>query len=155
MAERAYLTISGQKQGNMKGSVTVKGHAGKIEVTAWTFGGELGGGNSGASSAGNFFLAKTVDSSSPQLFEMLFALEPVSSFLLEALGVDQKTGALTVEQSWKLTGARMASIRQSGAGGGSTVPDQEELTFAFSEATYTDLPSGTSRTFAGSLSGTS
>src|SRR2546423_14339596 len=87
-ALNAYLTLKGQKQGDIKGSVTQKGREGKIMVIAVSH--EIisprdpqSGLPTGKRMHKPFVITKELDKSSPLLYNALTSNEKITSFKLE------------------------------------------------------------------------
>ena len=119
MALNAYLHMKGQKQGEIKGSVTQKGRENKIMVIATNH--EIVSPRDAASGLPTgkrmhkpFVITKELDKSSPLLYQMLCTNENVSEWELQfwtpqmkaATGSGMETQHFTV----KLTNANIASI---------------------------------------------
>jgi type VI secretion system secreted protein Hcp len=88
MALNAYLKLKGQKQGDIKGSVTQKGREGKILVIAAEH--EVlsprdasSGLASGKRTHKPFVITKELDKSSPLLYQMLVSNEPIVEWELQ------------------------------------------------------------------------
>ncbi len=119
MALNAYLKLKGQKQGDIKGSVTQKGREGSIMVIAVSH--EVVSPRDAASGLPTgkrqhkpFVITKELDKSSPLLYNALCNNENISEWQLQfwspqlsaATGVGQEKQHFTV----KLTNANIASI---------------------------------------------
>lgn len=119
MALNAYLKLKGQKQGEIKGSVTQKGREGKIMVIAVSH--EIVSPRDAASGLPTgkrmhkpFVITKELDKSSPLLYNALVNNENISEWELQfwtpqlkaATGTGQEVQHYTV----KLTNANIASI---------------------------------------------
>jgi type VI secretion system secreted protein Hcp len=139
MAMSAFLILKGQKQGSIKGSVTQKGREGQIEIHSWTWNLDVptsGGLPTGQAVAGEFHLTKERDRSSPLLFTALAENENLTQWQLniwDAMIGPSGAGAEEITQVWKLTNARITSMRQSGLAPppSGSWGDPEELTFVF------------------------
>ncbi len=119
MALNAYLTLKGQKQGAIKGSVTQKGREGKIMVIAVSH--EIVSPRDAASGQATgkrqhkpFVITKELDKSSPILYNVLCTNENIIEFELQfwrpkatAAGSGQEVQNYTV----KLTNAKIADIQ--------------------------------------------
>jgi len=137
MAVGAYLRLKGQKQGLIKGSVTQKGREGLIEVHSWTWNLEsprdpASGLPTGKVVAGEFFITKEKDKSSPLLLTALANNENITEWELDLW--DPSTSGVEVNTfTWKLTNASISSIRTSGLAPppSGSWGDPEEITFTF------------------------
>ena len=120
MALNAYLTLKGQKQGAIKGSVTQKGKEGKIMVIAVSH--EIvsprdtaSGQATGKRQHKPFVITKELDQSSPKLYTTLCTNENITEFELQffapkataGTGVGTEVNHYTV----KLTNAHIVDIR--------------------------------------------
>jgi len=120
MALNAYLTLTGQKQGQIKGSVTQKGREGKIMVIAVNH--EIVSPRDAASGLPTgkrmhkpFVITKELDKSTPLLFNALVNNENITSWELQfftaqvraATGAGTETNHYTV----RLTNANIADIK--------------------------------------------
>jgi type VI secretion system secreted protein Hcp len=119
MALNAYLTLKGQKQGLVKGSVTQKGREGKImvisahhEVLSPTD--PASGFPTGKHMHKPFVIAKEVDKSSPILYDMLVNNENITEWELQCWTTLLRggSGSGTEKQHYtvKLTNARIIDI---------------------------------------------
>lgn len=143
MALNAYLKLKGQKTGEIKGDVTRKGQEGKIQIHSWRWDLEsprdpASGAATGQVVAGEFFVTKERDKASPLLFNALASNESMTEWELQLWTTSQVTGTETLHQTWRLTDASIASMRQHGlaptpAGGF----DGEEATFTFQKIELT------------------
>ena len=134
MATNAFLKLTGDNQGQIKGSVTQKGHEGEIQITSWTWGGER---DSGVATASEFHITKRRDASTPKLLNA-FADEETMTLWHLALYDPSQQGVETLTTTFELEDARLASFRQSGVDTGLTnPPDHDELTFTFSRIDVT------------------
>ncbi|HND28985.1 MAG TPA: type VI secretion system tube protein TssD, partial [Myxococcota bacterium] len=119
MALNAYLTLKGQKQGEVKGSVTQKGREGKINVIAVSHSivsprDPQSGLPTGQRQHKPFVITKELDKSSPILYNMLCTNENISEWTLQfwTPQVRAATGVATEVQHYtvRLTNANIASI---------------------------------------------
>jgi type VI secretion system secreted protein Hcp len=119
MALNAYLNLKGQKQGDIKGSVTQKGREGKIMVIA--VGHEIVSPRDSASGLPTgkrqhkpLVITKELDKSSPLLYNVLVNNENISEFNLEfwtpQLSAQTGVGAEKQHYTVKLWNANVASI---------------------------------------------
>lgn len=114
MALNAYLKLKGQKQGEIKGSVTQKGREGKIMVIAVSH--EIisprdhaSGLPTGKRQHKPFIITKELDKSSPLLYNVLVNNENVSEWELQ-FWQPSATGAEKQHYTIKLTNANIAGI---------------------------------------------
>jgi type VI secretion system secreted protein Hcp len=114
MALNAYLSLKGQKQGDIKGSVTQKGREGKIMVIAVNH--EIisprdpaSGLPTGKRMHKPFVITKEIDKSSPLLYNVLVNNENVSDWELN-FWRPSATGAEQQHYTIKLTNANIASV---------------------------------------------
>jgi len=119
MALNAYLKLKGQKQGEIKGSVTQKGREGKIMVIAAHH--EIVSPRDPASGLATgkhmhhpFVITKEVDKSSPLLYSALINNENIIEWELQfwrpGTAVASGVGAEKQHYTVKLTNARVADI---------------------------------------------
>ncbi len=114
MALNAYLKIKGQKQGEIKGSVTQKGREGKIAVIAVSH--EVISPRDAASGLPTgkrmhkpFVITKELDKSSPLLYNVLVNNENLTEWELQFFQ-PSATGTEKQHYTVKLTNANIASI---------------------------------------------
>ena len=144
MASNAFLKLTGQTQGAIKGSVTQKGHEGEIQVTSWSWGGER---DAGVASASEFHITKRRDAATPRLLNAFASEELMTNWQLALLDATVQ-GSETTTTTVALTGARLASIRQAGVDTGlANPPDHDELTFTFTQIDVTWVNGGITGTF--------
>ena len=119
MALTAYLKLKGQKQGDIKGSVTQKGREGKIAVVAARHGllsprDAASGQATGRRQHRAFMVTKELDAASPLLYALLVNNENIAEWELQCWAPQSKggAGAGTEVQHYtvKLTNANIASI---------------------------------------------
>lgn len=120
MALNAYLKLKGQKQGDIKGSVTQKGREGKIMVIAVSH--EIvsprdpaSGQATGKRQHKPFVITKQVDKSSPLLFNALVNNENITSWELQFFAPKTQgaggTGVEVNHYTIKLTNAQLVDIK--------------------------------------------
>jgi type VI secretion system secreted protein Hcp len=118
MALNAYLTLKGEKQGDIKGSVTQKGREGKIMVIAVEH--EIisprdpaSGLPTGKRMHKPFVITKELDKSSPLLYRALCTNERISGFELQFWAPAQNPSASNEVQRYtvKLSDASIGDIR--------------------------------------------
>lgn len=119
MALNAYLKLKGQKQGEIKGSVTQKGREGKIMVIAASHQvliphDEATGMLTGRRMHKPFIITKELDKSSPLLYNMLVTNENITDWELQfwTPNLRSSTGIGTEKQHYtvKLVNARIVDI---------------------------------------------
>ena len=119
MALEAYLSLTGQKQGPIKGSITQKGLEGSIGIIAAQHGivsprDPQSGLPTGQRMHKPFVLTKEIDRSTPLLYNVLVTNENISHWELKCFTSQGATpsGAGTVVQFYtvRLTNANIASI---------------------------------------------
>ncbi len=119
MALNAYLSLTGQKTGDIKGSVTQKGREGKIMVIAVSH--EIVSPRDPASGLPTgkrmhkpFVITKELDKSSPLLYNVLCNNENISKWQLKfwtpQIKAAQGTGAEVQHYTVELVNANIASI---------------------------------------------
>jgi type VI secretion system secreted protein Hcp len=132
MALNAYLTLKGQQQGTIAGSVTQKGKENSIQVFSYSFGSEASG---GPPNPGEFMVAIDADQSSPKILNAFVNQETITDFKLD-LYTTNNVGEEILEQGWEITNGKVASYR-SGAVIPSTTGPVNEVTFTFQKIDYT------------------
>jgi type VI secretion system secreted protein Hcp len=122
MALNAYMTIKGQKQGQINGSVTQKGREGMILIHSFSNSiisprDPQSGAPTGQRMHKPFFFLNEVDKSSPLLWNVLTTNENLTSVQIQfwAPGLAIGTGASLEKQIYTvtLTNASIASMEQS------------------------------------------
>ena len=120
MALTAYLKLKGQKQGDIKGSVTQKGREGKIAVVAARHGllsprDAASGLPTGRRQHRAFMVTKELDAASPLLYALLVNNENIPEWELQCWAPQNKggAGAGTEVQHYtvRLSNARLADIQ--------------------------------------------
>ena len=157
MALNAYLTLTGQKQGQIKGSVTQKGRKGMIEVIACSCEvisprDQASGLPTGKRMHKPIVITKEVDSALPLLWNALVNNENISAWQLKffssQIGNDRTT-ATAVEQNYytiDLVNASIASVSMRMAN--NKHPDlmkfkeYEEVAFVYQKITWTFVKGG-------------
>jgi len=114
MALNAYLRLKGQKQGEIKGSVTQKGREGRIMVIAVNHGllsprNAASGLPTGKHQHRQFVITKELDKSSPLLYTMLVTNENLVDWDLQ-FWQTAATGTEVNHYTVKLTNANITSI---------------------------------------------
>lgn len=115
MALNAYLTLKGQKQGQIKGSVTQKGREGSIAVYAVNHEvlspRDAGSGlATGKRQHKPIVITKEIDKASPLLFKALVTNETLTEAVLKFFA-PQANGTEANNYTIKLTNAAIASIQ--------------------------------------------
>ena len=150
MALNAYLKLKGQKQGELKGSVTQKGREGKIMIIAVSH--EITSPRDAASGLPTgkrmhkpFVVTKELDKSTPLLFNALVNNENVPEWELQFWQPSQ-TGAEKQHYTVKLVNANIASINFRMAN--NKHPDlmkfaeYEEIAFTYQKIIWTWIDGG-------------
>ena len=121
MALNAYLRLKGQKQGDIKGSVTQKGRADSIMVIAYEHGivsprDVASGLPTGKRQHKPLMIMKELDKSSPLLYQSLVTNENITEWKLEfwtpQLAARMGSGAEVQHYTIELMNANIASIEQ-------------------------------------------
>ena len=146
MAVTAYLTLKGQKQGEIHGSVTQKGRENSIQV--YSFDQEIAVPRDAASGLPTgkrqhkpLVIVKEIDKSSPPLWNALVTNENLIAWELKIW--QPAVGPTLVEKqiyTITLTNANVASIHQSLIGGDPTnskIPLCEEISFTYQKIQWT------------------
>ena len=150
MALNAYLRLKGQKQGDMKGSVTQKGREGKIAVIAVSH--EIVSPRDAASGLPTgkrmhkpFVITKELDQSSPLLYNALVNNENITDFELQ-FWRPAMTGAEEQYYTVRLTNANIATIdfRMLNTKNPDLVryAEYEEIAFTYQKITWTWMNGG-------------
>ena len=120
MALNAYLKLTGQKQGQIKGSVTQKGRENKIMVIAVNHevnAPVIAGASHGVSKIQHhpFIITKELDKSSPLLYSAMIRNENMTEFILEFWTANATasagTGTEVQHYTVKLSNARIIDIK--------------------------------------------
>ena len=157
MALTAYLKLKGQKQGDIKGSVTQKGREGKIAVVAARHGvmsprDAASGLPTGRRQHRAFMLTKELDAASPLLYALLINNENIPEWELQCWAPQLKAGAGAGSEvqhyTVRLTNARLADIQFVMADNRdpalAKLAASEELYFAYSKIEWTWTAGGIS-----------
>jgi len=156
MALNAYLHLKGQKQGQIKGSVTQKGREGAIEVNAFTH--ELvsprdatSGLPSGRRIHKPLVITKELDKSTPLLYNALVNNESLTQFELKCFtpSMSGRIGAVGTETNHftiRLTNANIASIKtvmhNNNIAESAALPIMQEITFTYQKIEWTWVDGG-------------
>jgi len=150
MALNSYLKLKGQKQGDIKGSVTQKGREGKILVMAFdhevqTPRDPASGLPTGKRMHRPFTITKEIDKSSPLLYSALVNNENLTVWELQCFaaktsGVEVNTYAVT------LTNARIVDITSTMLNNkipeNAKMPLMEEVSFTYQKIQWTWVSGG-------------
>lgn len=138
-ALNAYLKVKGQKQGQIKGSVSKTGREGTIEVVAVSH--EIVSPRDAASGLPTgqrmhkpFVITKTIDKSSPLLAEVLSTNENISDWELGFYMPAPAGKGEVLAYKIKLTNANIASIRLVTDANGNLT---EEISFTYQKIEWT------------------
>ena len=150
MALNAYVNLKGQKQGDIKGSVTQKGREGKIQVIAVSHDIQsprdpASGLPTGKRMHKPFVITKELDKSTPLLFSALVNNENITELEVQ-FWRPSATGAEQQHYTIKLTNANIASV--SSRMPNNKNPDlmkyetYEEIAFTYQKITWTWVDGG-------------
>jgi type VI secretion system secreted protein Hcp len=154
MALNAYLKLKGQKQGEIKGSVTQKGRENKIMVIAVSHEvlsprDSASGLPTGKRQHKPFVITKEVDKSSPLLYNALINNENIIEWELQFWTPQIRAGGVGAERQHytvKLTNANIASIdfRMLNNKNPELVKyaEYEEIAFSYQKITWTWVDGG-------------
>ena len=154
MAQSAYLTVVGQKQGAITGGVTVKGQEGSIEVHAFSESvvsprDPTTGLPTGKRQHSPVTIVKEIDKSSPMLMTALVNNENLTTWVLKFFGTDA-TGKQVQTYTVTLTNASIASIAESlldnEIPANVSLPLREEITFTYQKIQWTWMDGGITAT---------
>jgi type VI secretion system secreted protein Hcp len=155
MALNAYLKLKGQKQGEIKGSVTQKGREGKIMVIAAHH--EILNPRDAASGQATgkrkhhpFVITKEVDKSSPLLYTAMIGNENITEWELQfwrpAVTAVSGAGAEKQHYTVKLTNANIANIAFTMPNNKNPdlakLAEYEEVTFVYQKIEWTWVDGG-------------
>lgn len=155
MALNAYLSLTGQKQGLIKGSVTQKGREGKIMVIAAEH--EVLSPRDPASGLAlgkrvhkPFVITKEIDLSSPQLYAALVGNENITAWELQfwapSGSAAGSAGAEVMRYSVRLTNASVSDIRFRMLNNKDPelvrYAEYEEVEFTYQKIEWTWVPTG-------------
>ena len=150
MALTAYLTLKGEKQGQIKGSVTQRGREHTIAVTAVSH--EIVSPRDAASGLPTgkrqhkpLTITKDLDRSSPQLYAALAANERLTEFQLQFFRAE-RTGSETLAYTIKLTNARIAGAQFTMPSNEDPQlakrPEYEQVSFVYEKIEWTWVDGG-------------
>jgi type VI secretion system secreted protein Hcp len=145
MAQNAYLTVVGQKQGPINGGVIVAGQAGSILVHAFSEAvtsprDPATGLPTGKRQHSPVTILKEIDKASPLLMNALVTNENLTTWVLKFFGNDP-AGKQVQVYSITLTNASIASIAESmldnEIAANASLPLREEITFTYQKIQWT------------------
>jgi type VI secretion system secreted protein Hcp len=139
MALNAYLKLKGAQQGDIRGSVTQKGREDQIQVLSYSFGSEASGGQQ--PNPGEFMVAIDGDRSSPRILNAFIQQETITEFTLNLWAPDH-SGVEILEQTWEITGGKVASFRAGAVIATGAPGPVNEVTFTFDHLEHTWLTGG-------------
>ena len=156
MALNAYLTLKGQKQGQIKGGVTQKGRENQILVHAVHHDivsprDAASGLPTGKRMHKPFIITKEVDKSSPLLCNALVNNENLTEFTLNFWSMDTRAGlgAIGMEHQYytiKLTNATISEIALDMVNNltetGQKMPPMEQVAFTYQKIEWTWVDGG-------------
>jgi type VI secretion system secreted protein Hcp len=141
-AEPVYLTVRGQKQGEIKGDVTQKGREGAMEVTKLELGSS---GSGGARKWDSLRITKHVDQATPLLLSAYFSNETLTNATLKlwrpaANGVEEQFMTITLQNAQIVADRIVNDATVSAEGKLPQTPAVEEIAFTFQKiaVTYTN-----------------
>lgn len=154
-ALNAYLTLTGQKTGSIKGSVTQKGRENSILVFAYQH--EMftpfdakSGAATGKLQHGVLKITKELDKSSPLLLKAWSGNETMSEFTLRFWEPSKAGGAEVQHFTVKLTNARIVNIKSSLPNTKDVelmkLPITEEIAFTYQKIEWTLTDGGVTHT---------
>jgi type VI secretion system secreted protein Hcp len=145
-----YLTLEGQNQGKIEGSVKVKGHEGKIMIQAVEHTVEIPkspqtGLPTGKRVHGPATFTKEIDKSSPKLFQALTSGEQMKTVTLEYYRISPK-GTEEKYYTVKLENAILTSLRSWTPNcldaANKQMGHMEDVAFTYEKITWTFDPDG-------------
>ena len=130
------MTITGQSQGDIKGSVTTKGHEDSIEVYSYTHSivvprDPATGQATGKRQHKPLTITKPLDKSTPLLYHALTTSETLREWKLDFFRI-QNTGTLELFFTIELSNALITDITSRGSIYGST----ESISFVYQKITW-------------------
>jgi type VI secretion system secreted protein Hcp len=143
-AEPAYLTVRGQKQGEIKGDVVQRGREGSMEVTKL----ELGSSGSGGGRKWDTLkITKRVDQATPLLLSAYFTNETLTAATLKlwrasANGMEEQYLTISLANALIVSDRIVNDATVSAEGKATQAPAVEEIAFTFGRMTltYTNPP---------------
>lgn len=138
MALNAYLKLKGQQQGDIDGSVTIKGREDSINVFSYSFGSEA---SDGQPHPGVFMVAIDADESSPKIMTAFTNQENLTQWELD-VWVPNINGQEILEQKWVLTNAKVESYRSGAVVVNGSAGAVNEVTFTFQKVEHIWLNGG-------------
>ena len=150
MALNSYLSLKGQKQGDIKGGVTQKGREGKILVIAFSHDivsprDASSGLPTGKRMHKPFVITKEIDRSSPLLYSALVNNENLVQWQLQCFA--QKTGGVEINTyTVKLTNAQIVEVKSMMLNNkmpeNVKLPMMEEVSFVYQKIEWTWVDGG-------------
>ncbi len=132
-----YLTMTGDRQGVIKGSVTTKGFEGTMEIYSYTHSivsprDAASGLPTGKRQHKPITITKPIDKATPLLYNSLVTNENIKDWKLQFYRISP-TGTLENFYTIQLTNAAIASITDSGSAYGTT----QTISFTYQKITWT------------------
>ncbi len=146
MAQDAYMTLKGQKSGEVKGSVATPGHEGSIRVVAahheiTSPRDQLSGQATGKRIHRPFMVTKELDKSSPVLYRMLASNETITSMVVKFMAPSPTSGATINNYTVTLTNAGISDIAftmpSTTDATASKSPELEQVSFIYQKIEWT------------------
>ncbi len=146
-APRIFMTLDGEVQGTIEGSVTQAGREGSIEIKGVNHGASIDGGVDALSPVAvhePFVVLKAVDQSTPALWQALFDNENLPSVLL-SFWVLERSGKELMYFTVELTDAQIVAMSMlNDADTGTAVV--EDIRFVYTDITWTWEANGATHT---------
>lgn len=152
MSAMAYLTLTGAKQGAIKGGVTAKGREDTIALTAFQYQVQTSIDPSSGTATGKrqhspIMITKLIDQATPQLYEAFVSNETLTSATIALWGpLPDGSGTETQYFTITLTNALLVAATLSSPNvqdpSNMTGPSYEELQFVFQTITLTWVNGG-------------
>ena len=151
MVTQFFVTVTGAKQGNFKGESTQKGHEGKIQGVAFSYGvlsprDGISGLPTGKRQHQPVVFSKEWGASSPQFYQAIYTNESLPTVLFEFF-VTNISGAQVLHHTVKLTNASISAVRETlpdNQPTGSVDPrDLQEISFTFQKIEIVSVTGGT------------
>jgi type VI secretion system secreted protein Hcp len=147
-----YMTVTGQKQGLIKGEVTQKGRENQHKLLAYSH--EIvsptdpaSGLPTGKRQHQPFRIVKLLNQGSPGLFSAMVQNENLTSVVIDVWSPGVAGGTEVKLMTYKLTNARIISLRpwmpNRSDASAQSYPPAEEIAFAYQKIEVTFVPTGT------------
>ncbi|HTQ48008.1 MAG TPA: type VI secretion system tube protein TssD [Polyangiaceae bacterium] len=138
-AEPVYLTVRGQRQGDIKGDVTQRGREGSMEVTKLELGSS---GSAGARKWESLKITKHVDQATPLLLSAYFTNENLTTATLKlwrpaASGVEEQYLTISLVNAQIASDRIVSDSTLTADGKLPPSPPLEEIAFTFQKITVT------------------